>query len=159
MKINKFINGKYFLLVLVITLSINNILSLNLKAKMKDDDSSDDERVPIINVHMEEPDRDPLEVKRIEEERRFERNRIRDMELMEEQDKRSFQQIIELQNSQIAKLSQIADRTGEILNSLTGNKEAHNNQLDQVFKGMSKDNDENRKYEEEQMKRSESNDI
>jgi hypothetical protein len=77
------------------------------------------EKVPIINVHMEEPDRDPVEVKRIEEERRIERNRIRQMETMEELDKRTFQQIISIQNSQLEKLTSIADKTSEILNRLS----------------------------------------
>jgi len=75
-------------------------------------------KVPIINVHMEEPDRDPLEVKRVEQERRIERNRIRDMEMMEEQDKRMFQQIISVQNNQIEKLSKIEDNTSQILERL-----------------------------------------
>jgi hypothetical protein len=90
----------------------SNFLSIDEKDKKP-------EKVPIINVHMEEPDRDPLEVKRIEEERRIERNRIRQMETMEELDKRTFQQIISMQNSQLAKLTTIADKTSEILNRLS----------------------------------------
>jgi hypothetical protein len=92
--------------------------NLNKNNLQADDKDKTPDKVPIINVHMEEADRDPLEVKRIEEERRIERNRIREMETMEEMDKRTFQQIIAMQNSQIAKLSVIADKSTEVLNRL-----------------------------------------
>ncbi len=94
---------------------IKNSYKNNLQA---DDKDKTPDKVPIINVHMEEADRDPLEIKRIEEERRIERNRIREMETMEEMDKRTFQQIISMQNSQIAKLSVIADKSTQVLNRL-----------------------------------------
>lgn len=114
MKFNK-ISKLIIVIFYTLILKSNSSNSFLNKA---DDKDKPPEKVPIINVHMEEPDRDPLEVKRIEEERRIERNRIRDMETLEEMDKRSFQQIISMQNNQIAKLTTIADDTNKILTNL-----------------------------------------
>jgi hypothetical protein len=90
------------------------------REKNAEEKGKDSDKIPIINVHMEEPDRDPIEVKRYEEERRIERNRIRDLEAREEMDKRAFQQIISLQTSQLAKLTNIAESTSNILSQLAG---------------------------------------
>ena len=89
----------------------------------------DSDKIPIINVHMEEPDRDPIEVKRYEEERRIERNRIRDLEAREEMDKRAFQQIISLQTGQLAKLTNIAESTAHILKELASASTAQVNSM------------------------------
>ncbi len=110
-----------FIILLIYLITCRECLQLtkffsNERIDQKDDNP---QKVPIINVHMEEPDRDPIEVKRIEEERRIERSRIREMEMMEELDKRTFQQIIAMQNSQLSKLTGIADKTSEILKRLT----------------------------------------
>lgn len=102
-----------------------------------DEKDANPDKVPIINVHMEEPDRDPIEVKRIEEERRVERNRVRDMEMMEEMDKRSFQQIISMQNSQLAKLTKIADNTTNILNKIMEKKSESTNGRNSLFMAKS----------------------
>lgn len=117
------------LIILYISFSLLSLVSFSFQTNLRSEKSSveakvdekdkNPEKVPIINVHMEEPDRDPVEVKRIEEERRIERNRIREMEMMEEMDKRTFQQIIALQNSQLAKLANIADKTTKLLNTVT----------------------------------------
>ena len=109
---------KYILIISIFLITETNC-SRNKSRFRQKEGGKNAPKVPIINVHMEEPDRDPLEVKRIEQERRVERNRIRDMELMEEQDKRSFQQIISVMNSQIEKLSKLEDHTSEILEKLT----------------------------------------
>jgi hypothetical protein len=95
---------------------------VKIKNSLRQEGGQNAPKVPIINVHMEEPDRDPLEVKRVEQERRIERNRLRDLEMMEEQDKRSFQQIISVQNSQIEMLSKLEDKTSEILDALVSKK-------------------------------------
>ena len=109
-------------LVICLTLLPASTNCLKIKNTLKQEGGKNAPKVPIINVHMEEPDRDPLEVKRIEQERRIERNRLTDLEMMEEQDKRSFQQIISVQNNQIEMLSRLEDKTGEILDSLMGKK-------------------------------------
>ena len=82
------------------------------------DQGKDSSQIPIINVHMEEPDRDPIEVKRYEEERRMERERMRDLEFKEEEDKRVFQQIISLQTNQLERLTDIASSTSKMLNNM-----------------------------------------
>jgi hypothetical protein len=109
-------------LVICLTLLYASTNCLKIKNTLMQEGGKNAPKVPIINVHMEEPDRDPLEVKRIEQERRIERNRLTDLEMMEEQDKRSFQQIISVQNNQIEMLSRLEDKTGEILDSLMGKK-------------------------------------
>ncbi len=111
-----------FILILTIFLNSNTECIKNKKSALRQEGGQNAPKVPIINVHMEEPDRDPMEVKRIEQERRIERNRIRDMELMEEQDKRMFQQIISVQNNQIEKLSKLEDHSSEILEELMAKK-------------------------------------
>eukprot|EP00743_Colponemidia_sp_Colp-15_P002116 GILK01002297.1.p1 GENE.GILK01002297.1~~GILK01002297.1.p1 ORF type:complete len:311 (+),score=42.96 GILK01002297.1:242-1174(+) len=68
----------------------------------------------IINVHLEEPQKDPIEEKRLAEERRAERRRIRELEDKEETDKQAFQQIINMQNNQIQQLSELAQITNKL---------------------------------------------
>ena len=87
------------------------------KGKIHNIDRAPDE-VPKINIHMEEPDLDPLDVKTAEEERRVERIRFRDMELMLEEDKEYFQKIVTLQNAQIEELTEVSDTITKLLNKL-----------------------------------------
>jgi hypothetical protein len=132
------------------TIQSKNLISSENKSQIKsknsnknnvqaDDKDKTPDKVPIINVHMEEADRDPLEVKRIEEERRIERNRIREMETMEEMDKRTFQQIIAMQNSQIAKLSAIADQSTQVLNRLMTKGEEKDKHMDSYMSFKQRD--------------------
>ncbi len=112
---------KEILFILVFRLIFHNTLQLKKKDQTSDiamENGGDSDKIPILNVHMEEPDRDPIEVKRYEEERRIERNRIRDLEAREEIDKRAFQQVISLQTGQLAKLTNIAESTSNILKQL-----------------------------------------
>lgn len=122
MKITKIFQN--ILIILLIDILLINCIKIASNNKIDDKKVP---KVPIINVHMEEPDRDPIEVKRIEEERRIERSRVREMEMLEEADKRAFQQIISVQNSQLARLADIANKTNQLLNSVASNmsKEIH----------------------------------
>ena len=135
-----------FLLLIISLLSLHNSLRIKKKdtsqnqeleqvqtegssKKLSDiaqEKGGDSDKIPIINVHMEEPDRDPIEVKRYEEERRIERNRIRDLEAREEMDKRAFQQIIAIQTGQLAKLTNIAEATSNILGQLAASTPSSN---------------------------------
>ena len=115
-------NTAAIFVVICLTLLYASTNCLKIKNTLRQEGGKNAPKVPIINVHMEEPDRDPLEVKRVEQERRIERNRLRDLEMMEEQDKRSFQQIISVQNNQIEMLSRLEDKTSDILDSLMGKK-------------------------------------
>jgi len=115
-------NTAAIFVVICLTLLNASTNCLKIKNTLRQEGGKNAPKVPIINVHMEEPDRDPLEVKRVEQERRIERNRLRDLEMMEEQDKRSFQQIISVQNNQIEMLSRLEDKTSDILDSLMGKK-------------------------------------
>ena len=93
-----------------------NCLRTNLRVDPENDGKPDE--VPIFNVKIEEPDLDPIQVKRIEEERRIERNRLRDVEILEELDKNNFQRVIGKQNKVIEKLTKIADAHTRILNRI-----------------------------------------
>jgi hypothetical protein len=104
---------------LILSLLLHSLIE-TLTMKKKKDSANPPEIVPIINVHMEEPDRDPIEVKRIEEERKIEKNRIRDMEFMEETDKKIFQKIIAVQSSQLSRLEEISSNTDQLLKDITG---------------------------------------
>ena len=119
----KFEKNKLLILI-IMGIIIQNIYCVKFRHFLENNSSfKDDEKkaqkVPIINVYMEEPDRDPLEVRRIEDERRVEKSRIREVEMMEEMDKRTFQQIIAVQNSQLAKLSAISNKSNQILKKLS----------------------------------------
>ncbi len=128
----------------------SSLIESNNKAFLKeksntgaDDKDKTPDKVPIINVHMEEADRDPIEVKRIEEERRIERNRIREMETLEEMDKRTFQKIIAMQNSQLAKLTTIADKSSQILTRLTNKGQTSLDSPSMSFKQRERNNRHN----------------
>jgi hypothetical protein len=75
----------------------------------------------ILNVQVDQPDREPLEIKRIDEEKRMERERVRDLEIIEEADKKNFQKIINEQNKLLNKLSSIADKTTKMIEEVMKN--------------------------------------
>jgi hypothetical protein len=75
----------------------------------------------ILNVQVEQPDREPLEVKRIDEEKRIERERVRDLEIIEESDKRNFQKVLKEQNKLLTKLSSIAQETTMMIQEVIKN--------------------------------------
>lgn len=92
---------------------IKNTLELMKESK------ADETTIPIINVHMEEPERDPLEVKRFEDERHLEKMRIRDLEEQEIQDARIFQQILANQNTNLGTLTQLEHSSANLLKKVS----------------------------------------
>jgi hypothetical protein len=103
---------KFNIIKILLLLNITLILALRIDDYNK---NKKDKKPVIVNVQMEQPDREPLEVKRIEEERRIERDRIRDLEEIEEADKRSIQKVLNSQNKLLEKLSSIAEKTTKII--------------------------------------------
>jgi hypothetical protein len=75
-------------------------------------------KVPIINVYSESPDRDPLDVKRDYDEKNFEKERIANIELMENEDKYKFRELLHDQNDLQHRLDMIAEDSTEILNNM-----------------------------------------
>lgn len=112
-------NTKLFLLLICISFCTclnsksNEFLSNTKESKAEETD------IPIINVHMEEPDRDPLELKRYEDERRYEKMRVKDIENQELNDSRIFQQILSSQNTNLGTLIQMEHSSSELLKKVT----------------------------------------
>ena len=101
--------------------------SISLRIKNKNSSSlqkehdADETTIPIINVHMEEPDRDPLEVKRFEDERHLEKLRIKDLEEQENSDARIIQQILANQNTNLGTLIQLEHSSANLLKKVSSN--------------------------------------
>mmetsp|Transcript_9018 Transcript_9018/g.9365 ORF Transcript_9018/g.9365 Transcript_9018/m.9365 type:complete len:139 (+) Transcript_9018:2-418(+) len=96
-------------------LSLNNKSLERIKNSLPKDSNS---TIPILNVKVEEPDREPSSLKLYNRERQLERNRLRDLESSLSSQKRRFQQVIIMQNLQIAALSNIAQANLKMLNSI-----------------------------------------
>lgn len=97
-----------------ISTSFSSGNKLNNKNKLPDEAKSQ----PTLNVKVEESDRETSVIKRYNGERKIERDRLRDLEARLQATKRRFQQIIIMQNLQIAALSNIAQANVKMLNKI-----------------------------------------
>lgn len=95
------------------------LLNLNNKANLNKEKDADETTIPIINVHLEEADRDPLEVKRFEDERHLEKIRVKSLEEEENQDARIFQQILSNQNTNLGTLMQLEHSSANLLKKIS----------------------------------------
>ena len=102
----------YFITLLLICMKF----SFNLNLRGDDDDDEKYRKIPLVNIHMIEPKRDPIEIRRIEDERRVERNRRREVDHMEEMDQKSFDNMIAVQNSQDKYLNKLEKNVQDLLN-------------------------------------------
>jgi hypothetical protein len=129
MKIVKYKISLFCLLIFILTISIKcvkikltdkvsvdstNSNKLNSSEKLPDEAKSQ----PTLNVKVEESDRETSVIKRYNGERKMERDRLRDLEARLQSTKRRFQQIIIMQNLQIAALSNIAQANVKMLNKI-----------------------------------------
>lgn len=113
---------KYFLFLVLSIIFLIEINGLNLKNKIEPDvDSKNPKVIPLLNVHIEEPNLDSLQMKRIEEEKRIERDKITSLEHNLEEDRNNFLRVIEKQNELIAKLNNIVEITHKSLEVLMKN--------------------------------------
>lgn len=87
-----------------------------IKIKSKDDkffnedpDMVDSNRAPIVNIHMEDYDSDPVNFKRFDGERKSYLLRVNEMHERYENDKKALMDVIALQQSKIAHLTDIAE--------------------------------------------------
>lgn len=101
---------------MILVIAFNIITSLKIKKESKEDET----KIPIINVHLEEPDRDPLEVKRFEDERHLEKMRIQDLDAQEKNDARIYQQILANQNTNLGTLLALEHSTASLLKRVEG---------------------------------------
>lgn len=97
--------------LLIIAILVNYYTCLRLPKETKS--------VPVLNVKIEESDREPAILKRYTGERRMERDRLRDLEHQLESQKQHFQEIILLQNTQLEYLTKIAQQNMKIITSLS----------------------------------------
>jgi hypothetical protein len=103
-----------FYLITLLLICMNFTLNLNLKGDDEDDEKY--RKIPLINIHMIEPKRDPIEVRRIEDERRVERDRKREVNHIQELDQKSFDNMIAVQNSQNKYLEKLDKNMEDLLN-------------------------------------------
>jgi hypothetical protein len=80
--------------------------------------TNEEKKVPIINVYSELADRDPLDLKRDNDEKLLEDDRIRKLKEAELSDKVMFKGIIAKQKEIQAKLISIEEESNKILNKL-----------------------------------------
>ncbi len=80
-----------------------------------DPEMADSNRTPVVNIHMEDHDSDPINFRRFDGERKT--YSIRGNELREryENEKKALIKVITLQQSKIEHLAEIADATNRIL--------------------------------------------
>ena len=76
--------------------------------------SKKDDIEPIINIYMEEPERNPVEVKRLEDDRRVERTRIRESEFLQETDYNNFKKLESLQDELLEKAKIIEETATDL---------------------------------------------
>jgi hypothetical protein len=102
------------------------ILPLKLKLKSldkpkffdQDPEYANSRRIPIININMEDYDSDPINYKRFDGERRLYKERLEELHIKYENEKKSLMNIAAVQLNQIANLALTAESTNELLNSL-----------------------------------------
>jgi hypothetical protein len=110
----------YFFLGFVLILIFANKFKQN--QNNNNSPSNDVEKlVPIIHVFSEDPDRDPLDLKRNYEEKIVEKERNKNIAELEKSDKFIFQNLLVQQNELQEKLNSLSNNSKSILNDLVNN--------------------------------------
>lgn len=110
----KILNLKQYITKLITILIIKKlIISLKLKDLPKDLS-----KISVLDVKIQEADKATSSMKEYNRKRRFERNKLRDLEYELESNKQKFYEIINLQNDQLEKLSNIAAKNVKMLESI-----------------------------------------
>jgi hypothetical protein len=110
--------------VLFFLIYIFQIIS-SIKLKGDDEDDKQMRKLPLINVMMDQPLRDPNDVKEIELMRRIEKDRRREIDQMQQIDRRNFDVMLGVQRTQQSKLDDILGKYNTMLEEL---KKAGNNE-------------------------------
>ena len=142
-KFNKIFITFNFLILLFL---FNYIISIKLKNSVENKNTNknkekntnlmktglpkDVESIPVLNVKLEEPDRETSVLKVYNGERKMERDRLRDLETKFLAQKRRFSNIIMMQNLQIAALSNIATANLKMLNKMSHKKDEKESKLE-----------------------------
>jgi hypothetical protein len=86
---------------------------VNLRGDAEDDTT--ERKVPLINIMMDEPIRDQNEVRGIELTRRIEKQRIRELDQIQQQDLRNFNTLLNSQNQLMNTLNGMSDNFDKLL--------------------------------------------
>ena len=82
------------------------ILIFTNTARLRQEDAVDPNRMPTVNVHIEDHDRDPVNFRRFDGERVDFQNRIDDLFIRYESQKKTLQTIMETEIDKIRKMSE-----------------------------------------------------
>lgn len=107
-------NYKILIISFIVFFILNNYNCLKLESL-----PTDMTKLEMVNIKLQESDRQPAVIKRYTSERRLERNRLRDLENQIMLQRHKFEEIITLQNEQIRLLSKIAHSDLKMLAQIT----------------------------------------
>ena len=83
-----------------------------------DPEFADSNRNPIINIHMDDHDSDPINFRRFDGERKTYNLRVNELREKYENEKKGLTHLITIQMSKIAQLTEVADATTKKLDYL-----------------------------------------
>jgi hypothetical protein len=124
MKFHNFI--KYVGMILFVNLLSFHCIKLKLKNKKDYDDEdkkmANSNGIPTIHIHVEDHDRDPVNFKRFDGERKTYSERIRELEVKYNNEKRALMQVLSFQVSKLSQLSELSASTFNLLTMLAEEK-------------------------------------
>jgi hypothetical protein len=118
MKFRTFIIIKFVYFIFLIS---KIVVSLNLRSKNdppffnEDPEMVDSNRIPIINIQMEDHDDDPINFKRFDGERKTYSMKVNELHEKYENEKKALIKVITFQLSKIEHLTEIADLTNKLI--------------------------------------------
>jgi hypothetical protein len=111
----------YFKNFLFTFLCFSIVRSMNLRQEKffdEDPEMNNSNRSPIINIHMEDHDSDPINFRRFDGERKNYSIKVKELNAQYDNEKKALRQVITFQQSKIANLMEIAESTNLLLDHL-----------------------------------------
>jgi hypothetical protein len=102
----------------VLNLIVTFVLSIMINCANLRGNGVDPNDVPIVHIHMDDHDGDPLNFHRFDKDRRDAQSRLSQLELTYNGDKRALMDLISHQTAKVAELTNIAESTNRLLKSL-----------------------------------------
>jgi hypothetical protein len=84
----------------------------------EDPEMNNSNRSPIINIHMEDHDSDPINFRRFDGERKDFSTKLKELDAQYDNEKKALTDVITLQQSKIANLMEISESTNILLDYL-----------------------------------------
>ncbi len=97
------------------------VFSMNLRQDKffdEDPEMNNSNRSPIINIHMEDHDSDPINFRRFDGERKDFSTKLKELDAQYDNEKKALTDVITLQQSKIANLMEISESTNILLDYL-----------------------------------------